>query len=60
MKLCKSKGIVWGSGISLAEETFWGIYREDTCYHISKDKKISYGSYEFFKKDYPDKEIHEF
>ena len=60
MKLCKSEGIVWNSGKSPTEVNFWDVNKEDTCYYIDKCKKISYGSCNFFKRDYPDKEIYEF
>ena len=55
----EKQGFVWDSGHNPTHFKYWSEDKEDTCIAIS-GKKITYGSIEWYKDEYPDISIIEY
>ena len=55
----EKQGFIWDSGHNPTHFKYWSEDKEDTCIEIS-GKKITYGSIEWYKKEYPDISIIEY
>ena len=43
------RGFKWASGTKLSTETWYGIYKENTCYNFEPNKKITYSPLSFYR-----------
>ena len=55
----EKQGFIWDSGHNPTHFKYWSEDKEDTCIAIS-GKKITFGSIEWYKEEYPDISIVEY
>ena len=55
----EKQGFIWDSGHNPTHFKYWSKNKEDTCIAIS-GKKITFGSIEWYKEEYPDISIIEY
>lgn len=61
LKLCEEKGIVWKGGDKPTLNNLWEAYKEDTCYYVNEENRLSYADKSFYKtaREYRSKEFYE-
>ena len=55
----EKQGFIWDSGHNPTHFKYWSEDKEDTCIAIS-GKKITFGSIDYYKEEYPDISIIEY
>ena len=51
LKALDERGYEWASETKLTIETWYAMYKENTCYHFELNKKVWYCSLDFYQKE---------
>jgi len=51
LKALYKRGYTWSSGQKLTAETWYGIYKENTCYGFYLRKQVCYCSFDWYQNE---------
>lgn len=54
-EILRANDVQWAGGGDLMSTTYWDIYREQMCYRINGDHRLSYGSKGGYEENFSDR-----